>query len=190
MKALVFLVFIILVLQPVQAGIDQTHENPEGITDKTVIWRSDLKEVGDNYQITVNIVSRDNNREGDGDGGKIEFENAKIIDVVDDKLELDCLNDQSFSFECYFFNNTFSEEGTNSVIQWFNFVFSEFVEDEIQVLLEVPKNKTSLMCLMPSQPPAPSQVLPLTKCPFLMMKTEKRYSKKLPLRSRGIRQWL
>ena len=115
----IFIIFIFLNLIIVVNAQDELVVEPaSGTEDKTIIWLTDFVEHDSNYnRVKVNVLIADNNKEGDGDGGKIILYNAEIMEVEQIDWEENCEDNDKFEFECILY--------TKGFIQWFNFVFDE-----------------------------------------------------------------
>lgn len=122
------------------AMLDEFYENPAGDDDKTVIRRASVDETSDKYFFTIEITIRDNNKDRDGDGGKLFFYNAHIVDVVAEDWEEDCATKDNFTYECYFVSDD------KHTLQWFNFVSDE--EDKLKVKVEAPKDQPSFVAVL------------------------------------------
>lgn len=122
------------------AMLDEFYENPAGDYDKTVIRRTSVDETSDKYFFTIEITVRDNNKDRDGDGGRLFFYNAHIVDVVAEDWEEDCATKDNFTYECYFVSDD------KHTLQWFNFVSDE--EDKLKVKVEAPKDQPSFVAVL------------------------------------------
>jgi hypothetical protein len=114
---------------------DLSPERLEGSDDKTVIYKSGVKEFPAHWLVTVRVASTDNNDAADSNGGLIDFENAAIEKLEFDNWEDNCDSRQSQRFEC--------ARANASAVQWFNYVHND--EDFLDIIVRVPKNVTSIM---------------------------------------------
>lgn len=131
----VFLLFLPQLVLSIPV-IDHGPEDPTGTSDKTIIWRSNFTETNDSYLISVNILSADNNRNSDANGGMIQIVGGELSKVKELDFEYDCSNPNSFGYECYSING-------DNVFRWFNSVNGN--KDELQLVIRSPKNITSFI---------------------------------------------
>jgi len=124
------LIFVFMIMMGSISAYGQV-EPVLGSTDKTVIWASDLTEVSSGErEVTINVISSDNNFEGDGDGGKISLQNAYIVRIEELDWEPNCRRNREFEYECIV--------SDSHTIQWFNFVFGD--QDSFSFKVRFEKN--------------------------------------------------
>lgn len=117
-KVFFFVIAFPILILVANAQDELAIEPASGTEDKTIIWLTDFVEHDSNYnRVKVNVLITDNNKEADGDGGRITLKNAEIMGVEQINWEENCKDNDKFEFECILY--------TKGFLQWFNFVFDE-----------------------------------------------------------------